>query len=178
MVSVSSWSAKLVAARVYKKEDKKRYLYAILLSDQTTNCIQHRREQEQTWAGRPLLLLCRASRSWLKRSPTTSFWFISSISSSRWPRLPIKAIYCKINKDRTDLSHSNFCHCLIIVQNISYPLPLPPVHGKSVQFATWDGLWIRWRQCIYGHQHTKSHLHERWVSSPPSEHFLLSTNLL
>ena len=61
-----------------------------------------------TWAGRPVFRLCRASRSWLKRSPTTSFWLISSISVARWPLLWIRALCCRsriqYNKKETLIS--------------------------------------------------------------------------
>jgi hypothetical protein len=33
----------------------------------------------------PVFCLCRSSWSWLKRSPTSSFWLISSIVVTRWP---------------------------------------------------------------------------------------------
>lgn len=47
-----------------------------------------------TWAGRALVRLCSPSLSWLKRSPTTSFWWISSISAALLPRLQTKASNC------------------------------------------------------------------------------------
>lgn len=61
-----------------------------------------------TWAGRPIVLRCRARRSWLKISPTNSFCFISSISVDRcfWPR--IKAVYCKYHSDLNKIEEKKF----------------------------------------------------------------------
>ena len=76
-----------------------------------------------TWAGRPLVRLCKASRSWLNRSPTTSFWFIRSISVARWLLLRINALYCiskLITHEKGPFSAFNQLRMLKIWKKISF----------------------------------------------------------